>query len=103
MDSNHDKGLQRALCYHYTIGQAAVKYSSGSWTAKQKAASSCFRTLNERLARRNAGCIRQLTVRHFARLDKSSGPVIASSTPFASALVCSDRGDGDVPAPGERR
>jgi hypothetical protein len=22
MDSNHDKGLQRALCYHYTIGQA---------------------------------------------------------------------------------
>jgi hypothetical protein len=20
MDSNHDKGLQRALCYHYTIG-----------------------------------------------------------------------------------
>ena len=24
MDSNHDKGLQRALCYHYTIGQAAV-------------------------------------------------------------------------------
>ena len=21
MDSNHDKGLQRALCYHYTIGQ----------------------------------------------------------------------------------
>src|SRR3982751_6107801 len=22
MDSNHDKGLQRALCYHYTTGQA---------------------------------------------------------------------------------
>ena len=21
MDSNHDKGLQRALCYRYTIGQ----------------------------------------------------------------------------------
>src|SRR5436190_5987503 len=21
MDSNHDKSLQRALCYHYTIGQ----------------------------------------------------------------------------------
>ena len=25
MDSNHDKGLQRALCYRYTIGQGRVK------------------------------------------------------------------------------
>ena len=25
MDSNHDKGLQRALCYHYTIGQTGMK------------------------------------------------------------------------------
>jgi hypothetical protein len=25
MDSNHDKSLQRALCYHYTIGQTAGK------------------------------------------------------------------------------
>ena len=25
MDSNHDKGLQRALCYHYTIGQSGLK------------------------------------------------------------------------------
>lgn len=25
MDSNHDKGLQRALCYHYTIGQTEMK------------------------------------------------------------------------------
>jgi hypothetical protein len=25
MDSNHDKGLQRALCYHYTIGQTGRK------------------------------------------------------------------------------
>ena len=24
MDSNHDKGLQRALCYHYTIGQTGI-------------------------------------------------------------------------------
>jgi hypothetical protein len=24
MDSNHDKGLQRALCYHYTIGQTIL-------------------------------------------------------------------------------
>ncbi|MDB6109042.1 MAG: hypothetical protein JWR69_792 [Pedosphaera sp.] len=28
MDSNHDKGLQRALCYHYTIGQTGVKLAS---------------------------------------------------------------------------
>ena len=25
MDSNHDKGLQRALCYRYTIGQSEAK------------------------------------------------------------------------------
>ncbi len=25
MDSNHDKSLQRALCYHYTIGQTGLK------------------------------------------------------------------------------
>ena len=25
MDSNHDKGLQRALCYHYTTGQSRLK------------------------------------------------------------------------------
>jgi hypothetical protein len=25
MDSNHDKSLQRALCYHYTIGQTEIK------------------------------------------------------------------------------
>src|SRR5580704_6062532 len=25
MDSNHDKSLQRALCYRYTIGQAGTK------------------------------------------------------------------------------
>ena len=24
MDSNHDKGLQRALCYHYTTGQTVA-------------------------------------------------------------------------------
>ncbi len=24
MDSNHDKSLQRALCYHYTTGQTAI-------------------------------------------------------------------------------
>ncbi len=27
MDSNHDKSLQRALCYHYTIGHAARESS----------------------------------------------------------------------------
>ena len=25
MDLNHDKGLQRALCYHYTTGQTRAK------------------------------------------------------------------------------
>ena len=25
MDSNHDKELQRLLCYHYTTGQSRVK------------------------------------------------------------------------------
>ena len=25
MDSNHDNSLQRAMCYHYTIGQTAIK------------------------------------------------------------------------------
>ena len=25
MDSNHDKELQRLLCYHYTTGQDATK------------------------------------------------------------------------------
>jgi hypothetical protein len=36
MDSNHDKGLQRALCYHYTIGQARVKLSLVRRRAKEK-------------------------------------------------------------------
>ena len=35
MDSNHDKGLQRALCYHYTIGQYAGKVASFPACAKQ--------------------------------------------------------------------
>jgi predicted RNA-binding protein with PUA-like domain len=35
MDSNHDKGLQRALCYHYTIGQYAGKVASFPGCAKQ--------------------------------------------------------------------
>ena len=24
MDSNHDNSLQRAMCYHYTIGQTGT-------------------------------------------------------------------------------
>jgi hypothetical protein len=28
MDSNHDSGLQRAVCYHYTIGQTTTKLTS---------------------------------------------------------------------------
>src|SRR5205085_216700 len=35
MDSNHDKGLQRALCYHYTIGQYAGKIALFPACAKQ--------------------------------------------------------------------
>jgi hypothetical protein len=35
MDSNHDKGLQRALCYHYTIGQTAFKLSVTRGQRKQ--------------------------------------------------------------------
>ena len=27
MDSNHDKSLQRALCYRYTIGQTVLETS----------------------------------------------------------------------------
>ena len=34
MDSNHDKGLQRALCYHYTTGHDANKLPSAPWGAK---------------------------------------------------------------------
>ena len=34
MDSNHDKGLQRALCYHYTTGQTGSKLASRPARAK---------------------------------------------------------------------
>jgi hypothetical protein len=33
MDSNHDKGLQRALCYRYTIGHAVHKLPRSNATA----------------------------------------------------------------------
>ena len=36
MDSNHDKGLQRALCYHYTIGQRAGKIAGPRHERKAK-------------------------------------------------------------------
>ena len=36
MDSNHDKGLQRALCYHYTIGQTSLKLAVPGPQAKIK-------------------------------------------------------------------
>jgi hypothetical protein len=35
MDSNHDKGLQRALCYHYTIGQTDTKIPFPAPVAKK--------------------------------------------------------------------
>src|ERR1700677_3496187 len=36
MDSNHDKGLQRALCYRYTIGQRPCKLTFSNTTANPK-------------------------------------------------------------------
>ena len=37
MDSNHDKSLQRALCYRYTTGQTGgVKLSLSRARAKEK-------------------------------------------------------------------
>ncbi len=36
MDSNHDKGLQRALCYHYTIGQRGEKLAFRRGQCKEK-------------------------------------------------------------------
>src|ERR1044071_343071 len=36
MDSNHDKGLQRALCYHYTTGQTGAKLASRPLRRKEK-------------------------------------------------------------------
>src|SRR4051812_1631522 len=36
MDSNHDKGLQRALCYHYTIGQTTVNLAFTPHSRKAK-------------------------------------------------------------------
>lgn len=35
MDSNHDKCLQRALCYHYTIGHAGPKVVSRRTQGKE--------------------------------------------------------------------
>ena len=34
MDSNHDKSLQRALCYHYTTGQTDRRLANGPLTEK---------------------------------------------------------------------
>ena len=36
MDSNHDKSLQRALCYRYTTGQATRKLSGNTPSANRK-------------------------------------------------------------------
>ena len=44
MDSNHDKCLQRAVCYHYTIGQAASKLAFGYRERKGKLTFSPART-----------------------------------------------------------
>ncbi len=36
MDSNHDKSLQRALCYHYTTGQTANRLTFRDFERKGK-------------------------------------------------------------------
>jgi hypothetical protein len=36
MDSNHDKELQRLLCYHYTTGQNKVKVAVRLTPRKEK-------------------------------------------------------------------
>src|SRR5581483_11983935 len=36
LDSNQDKSLQRALCYHYTIGQSAPKIPARRDRRKEK-------------------------------------------------------------------
>jgi hypothetical protein len=39
MDSNHDKELQRLLCYHYTTGQRVIRVAACSQNCKGKRAS----------------------------------------------------------------
>lgn len=36
MDSNHDKGLQRPLCYLYTTGQTEEKIAASRMGGKEK-------------------------------------------------------------------
>ena len=36
MDLNHDKSLQRALCYHYTTGQTGRTYFGVDLTSNKK-------------------------------------------------------------------
>ena len=38
MDSNHDKELQRLLCYHYTTGQDRQKLAFAAVPRKEKLA-----------------------------------------------------------------
>src|ERR1051325_9627394 len=42
MDSNHDKSLQRALCYHYTIGQTTVNLAFTPRSRKAKVNPNAF-------------------------------------------------------------
>ena len=44
MDSNHDKELQRLLCYHYTTGQGALRIASRYPVRKEKTAPRSRRT-----------------------------------------------------------
>ena len=56
MDSNHDKGLQRALCYHYTIGQTGEKLAAAPGPHKPRnAAAKPARGCHIALAGQNGG------------------------------------------------
>lgn len=66
MDSNHDKGLQRALCYHYTTGQTKAKLASRMPRAKTNflAGRSFRRILRGGEQRRLDDGTRRMTYKH---------------------------------------
>src|ERR1017187_5786137 len=81
MDSNHDKGLQRALCYHYTIGQTSGRKRSSHAFATQ--AEKTFASTKSTLAAFETGCL------------KSSCSNLRRKIPFGNPR--SQTGDGRFP------
>ncbi len=75
MDSNHDKGLQRALCYRYTIGHASSQINVSHRVCKPK------------IGRRRISRIRfEIELQRL----KNTVAIHASHSPFA-------RGENQVP------